>query len=100
MAYLMAHPGIQGRLDKAGPAALRWGKESRMRRRTLAILYTLAGLADGVFDVEPLTAGFDTFDRNDDGLICFKSFPSNANPASLLQYFHNVVDNNASVPNG
>jgi hypothetical protein len=59
-----------------------------------------AGLADGVFDVADLTAGFESGDRNNDGLICFQSFPTNASPASLLQYFYNIVDNNASVPSG
>jgi hypothetical protein len=59
-----------------------------------------AGVADGIFDVSDLTAGFDSLDQNNDGLVCFKSFPINANPASLLQYFYNTVDNNASVPSG
>ena len=59
-----------------------------------------AGLADGIFDVAALTAGFDSLDRNNDGLVCFQSFPTNANPASLLQYFYNTVDNNTSVPSG
>jgi hypothetical protein len=57
-----------------------------------------AGLADGIFDVASLTAGFDSLDRNNDELVCFKSFPTNASPASLLQYFYNTADNNASVP--
>jgi hypothetical protein len=59
-----------------------------------------AGLADGIFDVASLTAGFDSLDRNNDGLVCFKSFPTNASPASLLQYFYNTVDNSASAPGG
>ena len=59
-----------------------------------------AGLADGIFDVAALTAGFHSLDRNNDGLVCFKSFSTNANPASLLQYFYNTVDNNAPVPSG
>lgn len=59
-----------------------------------------AGLADGIFDVADVTAGFKAVDRNNDGLICFRSLPTNANPASLLQYFYNTVDNNASVPSG
>jgi hypothetical protein len=59
-----------------------------------------AGLADGIFDPAALTAGFDSLDRDNDGLVCFKSFSTNANPASLLQYFYNTVDNNASVPSG
>ena len=59
-----------------------------------------AGLVDGIFDVSDLTAGFDSLDRNDDGLVCFQSFPTNANSASLLQYFYNTIDNSASVPSG
>ena len=47
-----------------------------------------------------LTAGFHSHDRNNDGLVCVKSLPTNANPASLLQYFYNAMDNNASVPSG
>jgi hypothetical protein len=59
-----------------------------------------AGLADGIYDVASITAAWPGWDHNSDGLICFQSFPSNANPASLLQYYYNVVDNNASVPSG
>jgi len=60
----------------------------------------LAALADGFADVASLTAGFEAFDSNDDGAICFKSYPSNADATSLLQYFYNVVDNKASVSSG
>ena len=59
-----------------------------------------AGLAAGVYDMAFVAAFHQNADRNGDGLLCFKSFPSNANDASLLQYFYNVVDNNASVPSG
>ena len=59
-----------------------------------------AGLDDGIFDVAAPTAGFHSLDRNNDGLACFQSFPTNANSASLLHYFYNTVDNNASVPSG
>jgi len=59
-----------------------------------------AGVADGIFDVSDLTAGFDSLDQNNDELVCFKSFPINANLVSLLQYLYNTVDNNASVPSG
>ena len=58
------------------------------------------GLADGFFTLEQLRGGFDFLDGNDDGLVCFGSFPSNANLTSLLQYSYNTVDNNASVPSG
>ena len=57
-----------------------------------------AGLDDGIFDVAGLNALFGSVDANGDGLICFKSYSSNANPASEQQYGYNVVDNNASVP--
>jgi hypothetical protein len=57
-----------------------------------------AGHADGILDVAGLNAIFGSVDANDDGLICFKSYSSNANPASQQQYAYNVVDNNASLP--
>jgi len=59
-----------------------------------------AALADGVIDVATLTVLFEGFDANDDGLICFKSYPTNSNPVTQQQYAYNVVDNNASVPSG
>ena len=59
-----------------------------------------AAIADGVYTVADVTASWPGWDKNGDGLICFQSFPANANPASLLQYYYNVVDNNASVPSG
>ena len=59
-----------------------------------------AGITDGILDDAALRAGFDSIDRNNDELVCFQSFPTNANLASLLQYFYNTVDNNASVPSG
>jgi ABC-type sugar transport system substrate-binding protein len=59
-----------------------------------------AGIAAGVYDEPFVRAVQDAVDRNSDGVICFKSYPPNANPASQLQYFYNVVDNNASVPSG
>lgn len=66
--------------------------------QAIALPNTQRGLEDGFFTLEATIAGFDALDRNDDGLICFKSFPSNASPSSLLQYFYNGVDNNSSVP--
>ena len=53
-----------------------------------------------LFDEASLRAGFNSHDRNNDELVCFKSLPTNANPASLLQYFYNAVDNNVPVPSG
>jgi hypothetical protein len=60
----------------------------------------VAALADGVYDIPTLAAIFDGVDRNGDGLVCFKTPPTNANPASNLQYAYNITDNNASVPTG
>jgi hypothetical protein len=57
-----------------------------------------AALADGVIDVATLTVLFEGFDANDDGLICFQSYPTSSNPVTQQQYAYNVVDNNASVP--
>jgi hypothetical protein len=66
----------------------------------IALPNTQRGLEDGFFTLEGTFAGFDALDRNDDGVVCFKSFPSIASPSSLLQYFYNGVDNDASVPSG
>lgn len=66
----------------------------------LALPNTQLALTDGFATLEGAIAGFEALDRNDDGLVCFGSFPSNASPSSLLQYFYNGVDNNASVPGG
>jgi hypothetical protein len=66
----------------------------------IALPNTQLALADGFATLEGAIAGFEALDRNDDGLVCFGSFPSNASPSSLLQYFYNGADNNASVPGG
>jgi hypothetical protein len=58
----------------------------------------VAALAAGVYDVATLGVIFDGVDRNENGLVCFQTSPSNANPASNLQYAYNVTDDNASVP--
>jgi hypothetical protein len=60
----------------------------------------VAALADGVYDVATLDAIFDGVDRNENELVCFRTPPSNANPASNLQYAYNITDDNASVPTG
>lgn len=57
-----------------------------------------AGLAAGVFTEQDVRDFHIAHDKNGDTILCFQSKPTNANPASLLQYFYNVVDNNASVP--
>ena len=59
-----------------------------------------AALADGVDTIEGLTAAFETLDINGDGIVCFKSYSSNANEVTLQQYAYNAADNNASVPSG
>jgi hypothetical protein len=62
-----------------------------------------AGLAAGVYDEEFVAAVQDTVDANGDGVICFQTIPASGatpNPASNLQYFYNVIDNQASVPSG
>jgi hypothetical protein len=59
-----------------------------------------AAIADGIYTAADVAASWPGWDHNGDGRICFQSFPTNANPASLLQYYYNVVDNNASVPSG
>lgn len=66
----------------------------------LALPNTQRALDDGFATLEGVIAGFEALDRNDDGLVCFGTFPTNASPSSLLQYFYNGVDNNASVPGG
>ena len=66
----------------------------------IALPKTQLALADDFATLEGAIAGFEALDRNDDGLVCFGSFPTNANPSSLLQYFYNGTDNNASVPSG
>ena len=66
----------------------------------IALPNTQRALTDGFATLEGVIGGFDALDRNGDGLVCFKSFPTNASPSSLLQYFYNGVDNNASVPGG
>ena len=66
----------------------------------IALPNTQLALAEGFATLEAAIAGFEALDRNDDGLVCFGSFPANANPSSLLQYFYNGADNNASVPGG
>jgi hypothetical protein len=59
-------------------------------------------LADGVFTLDDIRAGFDSVDANDNDLVCFQDVFSIAgerpNPASLLQYFFNIVDDQASKP--
>ncbi len=59
-----------------------------------------AGLAAGEYTEEFVREFHVVGDRNGDGILCFQSFPTNADPASRLQYYYNVVDNNASTPSG
>jgi hypothetical protein len=68
--------------------------------QALILPNTAAGLSAGVYTEQDLRDFFIDTDKNGDTILCFQSFPTNASPASLLQFFYNVVDNNASVPLG
>jgi hypothetical protein len=65
---------------------------------TLSLPRIQAGLAAGVYTVEDHTAVFNSVDRNDNGVICFQDVGALNGGASIWQYFYNVVDDNASVP--
>jgi hypothetical protein len=41
---------------------------------------------------------FNSVDHNDNGVICFQDVGALNGGASIWQYFYNVVDDNASVP--
>lgn len=68
----------------------------------LALPSTQQGLADGIFTVADVQGGFDAVDMNNNDLVCFQDVfaiaGENPNPASLLQYFFNITDDNASTP--
>jgi hypothetical protein len=65
---------------------------------TLALPRIQAGLAAGVYTVEDHIAVFTSVDHNDNGVICFQDVGALNGGASIWQYFYNVVDDNASVP--
>jgi hypothetical protein len=65
---------------------------------TLALSRIQAGLAAGVYTVEDHTAVFNSVDHNANGVICFQDVGALNGGASSWQYFYNVVDDNASVP--
>jgi hypothetical protein len=65
---------------------------------TLTLPRIQAGLAAGVYTVEDHIAVFDSVDHNDNGVICFQDVGALNGGASIWQYFYNVVDDNASVP--
>jgi hypothetical protein len=65
---------------------------------TLALPRIQAGLAAGVYTVEDHTAVFNSVDHNENGVICFQDVGALNGGASIWQYFYNVVDDNASVP--
>jgi hypothetical protein len=65
---------------------------------TLDLPRIQAGLAAGVYTVEDHTAVFNSVDHNDNGVICFQDVAALNGGASIWQYFYNVVDDNASVP--
>lgn len=52
----------------------------------------LAGIGDGVFTVEGLTAAFASFDKNGNGRACFKDVGALNNSADGWGYLYNVVD--------
>jgi hypothetical protein len=68
--------------------------------QSLALPRVQAGLAAGVYDEAALASGFNTTDRNGDGLICFKDVGALNGGAGRWTYSYNVVDDNASVPTG
>jgi hypothetical protein len=67
-----------------------------------ALPATQRGIADGIFTLDDVRAAFESVDANDNDLVCFQDVYSIAgeqpNPASLLQYFFNIVDDQASKP--
>jgi hypothetical protein len=65
---------------------------------TLALPRIQAGLAAGAYTLEDHTAVFNSVDHNDNGVICFQDIAGLNGGASFWQYFYNVVDDNASVP--
>jgi hypothetical protein len=65
---------------------------------TLDLPRIQAGLAAGVYTMEDHTAVFNSVDHNDNGVICFQDVGALNGGASVWQYFYNVVDDNASVP--
>jgi hypothetical protein len=70
--------------------------------QALALPGTQRGLADGISTVADLEGGFDAVDKNDNDLVCFQDVfaiaGENPNAASLLLYFFNITDDNASRP--
>jgi hypothetical protein len=67
---------------------------------TLTLPRIQAGRAAGVYTVEDHIAVFNSVDHNDNGVICFQDVGALNGGASIWQYFYNVVDDNASVPDG
>jgi hypothetical protein len=65
---------------------------------TLALPRIQAGLAAGVYTLEDHIAVFNSVDHNDNGVICFQDVGALNGGPSSWQYFYNVVDDNASVP--
>jgi hypothetical protein len=65
---------------------------------TLALPRIQAGLAAGAYTLEDHTAIFNSVDHNDNGVICFQDVGALNGGVSSWQYFYNVVDDNASVP--
>jgi hypothetical protein len=56
-----------------------------------------AAIAAGLIDLAGILAGVSSVDKNADGLVCVQVPPGfDVGAYPLLQYFYNVVDNNAS----
>ena len=55
----------------------------------------VAGLEAGAYDVETLTAQFEGFDRNGDGILCMKAVSKlRASSTKNWSFFYLVLDNN------
>lgn len=72
----------------------------RTADQALELPNVVAGLEAGIYDEAFVREVQDIVDKNGNGLICFKTYPSNSAPSSLHQYFYNVVDDKASVRSG
>jgi hypothetical protein len=68
----------------------------------LALPGSQRGLADGLYTIADAEAAFDSYDANNNDLVCFQDVYSIAgerpNPASDWQYLFNIRDDSASNP--
>jgi hypothetical protein len=89
-------PGQSGRAGYGCPPAFDLG--GLTLPETLTLPRIQAGLAAGAYTLEDHIAVFNSVDHNDNGVICFQDVGALTGGASSWQYFYNVVDDNASVP--